>query len=102
MKNRFLPFLFLMFACVYSLALRAANEVYDVWDGTTKTAVVGTTVYTITSADELAWLADQDQDFLGITIELQANIDLNGQVWKPIGTATKPFKGTFKGKGHLI
>ena len=102
MKNRFLPFLFLMFACVYSLALRAASEVYDVWDGTTKTAVVGTTVYTITSADELAWLANQDQDFLGITIELQANIDLNGQVWKPIGTATKPFKGTFKGKGHLI
>ena len=72
------------------------------WDGTTKPAMSGPTVYTVTSAAELAWLAEQDEDFNGATIVLQANIDLNGQVWKPIGTAAKPFKGTFKGKGHLI
>lgn len=102
MKKHFLPFLFLMLACAYSLASYATNEAYEVWDGTTKTAMSGPTVYTVTSADELAWLADQDTDFNGVTIILQANIDLNGHVWKPIGTATKPFKGTFKGKGHMI
>lgn len=102
MKKHFLPFLFLMFACAYSLASYATGEVYDEWDGTSKEAMSGPTIYTVTTAAELAWLADQDEDFEGATIILQANIDLKGQVWKPIGTSAKPFKGTFKGKGHLI
>jgi hypothetical protein len=77
--------------------------VYSVWDGTTKTAIAPLgDVYAVSSAAQLAWLADQDNDFAGKTIFMAANIDLNRQDWKPIGTAAKPFKGTFKGKGHLI
>ena len=102
MRKLLLPLFLLFFVGSFPLTSYAANEVYDVWDGTTKTAMSGPTVYVVTSAAELAWLADQNEDFLGATIVLQTNIDLNGQVWKPIGTATKPFKGTFKGKGHLI
>ena len=101
MKKQFLPFLFLLIACACPLALYATGEVYDRWDGTTDPVAAGTTYY-VSTARQLAWIAEQDNDFAGKTIVLQANIDLDGRQWKPIGTSTKPFKGTFKGKGHLI
>ncbi len=95
--------LFLLLACACSPACFAANESYNIWNGTDKTAVAPAgDVYDVVSAAELAWIADQDDDFAGKTIVLRANIDLNGKFWTPIGTAAKPFKGTFKGKGHLI
>ena len=59
-------------------------------------------VYEVTYASQLAWIADQNDDFEGKTIVLTRNFDLNGKVWKPIGNAAKPFNGTFKGNGYLI
>lgn len=73
------------------------------WDGVAKTEVTpASNVYTVTTAAELAWIASKNDDFAGKTIELKANIDLNNKVWPSIGTAAKPFKGTFKGNGHLL
>ncbi len=93
--------------CVYPM--RAANEVYDVWDGNaTAVSAVGHT-YTVSSAAELAWIAQQNDvrnGFAGDTIALAANIDLNGsnrlRVWTPIGTSAHPFAGVLEGNHHLV
>ncbi|MBQ1859510.1 MAG: hypothetical protein II140_06600, partial [Paludibacteraceae bacterium] len=67
MKKRFLPFLFLLIACACPLALYATGEVYDRWDGTTDPVAAGTTYY-VSTARQLAWIAEQDNDFAGKTI----------------------------------
>lgn len=57
--------------------------------------------FTITSTAELAGLAklvNGGNDFSKKTIKLDANIDLDGKEWTPIGTSRKPFKGTFDGQ----
>jgi len=62
--------------------------------------------YTITSAEQLAWVASQVLDgnsFSGCTIKLGADIDLSGHYWVPIGkTVTYYFAGTFDGQNHVI
>ena len=62
--------------------------------------------YTINNAEKLkglAYLVNSGIDnFAGKTINLTAYIDLHGVDWKPIGTYTKPFKGTFNGNGKEI
>ena len=104
MRKHILPSIFfLILACACPLGAYASGEVYSVWDGTAKTAVTPISdVYTINTADELAWIASQNDDYAGKTITLAANIDLNNKVWPSIGTAAKPFKGTFNGNGHLL
>ncbi|WP_327969762.1 GLUG motif-containing protein [Brevibacillus borstelensis] len=48
------------------------------------------------------------RDYLDSAFVLEADIDLNaapynsGNGWKPIGTETAPFSGTFHGNGHTI
>ena len=59
--------------------------------------------YTITTAAQLGWFAKQvnaGNSFEGDTVEIGANIDLNGRMWIPIGTLDNPFKGTFNGNGN--
>lgn len=78
-----------------------------VWDGTTTSQPAGydaTTpgVVEITSAPELAWLAQQNNTFENYTFRLTADIDLNHHEWKPIGTPTRNFKGTFDGQNHTV
>ncbi|MFP4177847.1 MAG: bacterial Ig-like domain-containing protein [Acholeplasmataceae bacterium] len=74
--------------------------------------------YTISSAEELAGLAEivnretDPDDFDGETITLDDNIDLADAPWTPIGTAhgdpgsagtiDSSFKGTFDGDAHTI
>ena len=55
----------------------------------------------VNDAETLYALANQSAstDYAGQTIELQADIDLSNYDWKPIGTTTLPFHGTFKGEG---
>ena len=85
MKKEVLSFfLFLMFACAYPLGVRAVN--------------VSTASDLVDFASQYAATAGADEE----TITLTADIDLNGVKWLPIGTATKPFKGTFNGQGHTI
>ena len=100
--------LFLFWACVLLCVFpcHAGGEIYDVWDGTSMTAItpIGD-VYTVNSAAELRWVAQQnnvESGFAGKTIRLGANIDLAGYSWQPIGSATVPFAGTFEGQHHLI
>ena len=79
------------------------------WDGTVSApALVGTT-YTITTVEELAWIAEQSEtnDFAGKTILLAEDLDLGGALetpskWTPIGNAAKPFKGELDGDNHVI
>lgn len=64
---------------------------------------------TISSAEGLAWLAvlvngldgHSATDFSGKTVKLEANIDLLGHNWTPIG-GSNYFKGTFDGADHTI
>lgn len=41
-------------------------------------------------------------NYAGKTVTLNADIDLAGEDWTPIGTSTNPFTGTFDGQGHTI
>lgn len=89
-----------------------ANNVTDepfyqqIWDGTTTSqpALDTTTqTYNITKASELAWLATAAAgDLSGKTIVLTEDIDLNNELWTPIGTADTLFNGTFDGNGKTI
>lgn len=78
-----------------------------VWDGTINTNWynANNTQFTISTAAELAGLAElvnNGTNFSGKTITLNANIDLGGKEWTPIGTSGKPFSGTFEGSGKTI
>ena len=73
-------------------------------------ALSGST-YTVSTNKQLAWVAEQvnvyDNTFTGKTIQLGADIDLNGYIWSPIGygsTASvyRQFKGTFDFNNHTI
>ena len=78
------------------------------WDGTT----VDTSWYNesssnfaISTAAQLAGLAklvNEGNTFSGKNITLDANIDLGGKEWTPIGTSGKLFSGTFEGSGKTI
>lgn len=91
----------------------------NVWDGQTVTEpagwTVGSTTVNISSAAELAWVAqmvndgeqtgntDSDKGFKDCTLTLTADIDLAGHEWTPIGNSdSNPFKGTFDGNGCQI
>lgn len=77
-----------------------------VWDGTTTSQPAGYDAFTpgevdITTAAELAWLAQQRQTFEGYTFRLTADIDLNDYEWTPIGS-NRTFQGTFDGQGYTV
>lgn len=62
--------------------------------------------FTISDAADLAGLAalvNSGKNFSGKTVNLDADIDLSGYNWTPIGTSsTNSFKGTFNGNNHVI
>lgn len=89
----------------------------DAWNGqaeTVPTAIEG--VITITTAEQLAGLAkavNEGTNYAGVTIKLDADIDLNNKEWTPIGFGTsngdrvleaegKAFAGNFDGNNHKI
>ncbi|MBQ5844333.1 MAG: hypothetical protein IIW52_05705, partial [Alistipes sp.] len=64
-------------------------------------------VYTIYSAAGLKWFANEvnvnNQTFDGKTVKLANDIDLNNELWAPIGqTGAKTFNGVFDGQNHTI
>lgn len=105
-------FLFVFFVgiLVFPSGVYAADEVYSTpWDGTVTAVTPNGNTYTVNTAEELAWIAQQNASlngFRGKTVKLAANIDLNGadrkRVWTPIGSKDHPFEGTFDGARHLI
>ncbi len=56
-------------------------------------------VYRISSAEQLAWVAEQVnsgvKNFSGETVQISAPILLHAHSWVPIGTHANPFQGTF-------
>lgn len=78
------------------------------WDGSTKTAPSQADgIYQISSAAELAWLAEESKTNSDINAVLTADIDLGNNPWTPIGIAasgyaTESYTGTFDGQGHTI
>lgn len=109
--HSFAPFVLCLFLAMVTFVspVSAADETYDLWDGTTSAVTAVGTTYTIHSAKELAWIAEQNDaegGFAGKTIVLDANIDLNGsnrmRVWMPIGSEAHPFAGVFNGQHHLL
>ena len=62
----------------------------------------------IRSANGFAYFANQVnkangyQSFLGKTVYLDVDINLNSNSWTPIGNSSQYFQGTFDGQGHSI
>jgi|LSQX01.1.fsa_nt_gb hypothetical protein len=85
----------------------------SVWDGTTDitwyTSNPSATSFTISTGAELAGLASivtaGTDSFLGDTITLMEDIDLDNRSWTPIGASSSGgnhFYGTFDGNYHVI
>lgn len=76
------------------------------WDGETVTPPVADAngVIHITNAAELVAMMDVTGNsiYIGKTIVLDADIDLNGNTVKGIGGGDSNFTGTFDGQGHTI
>ena len=78
-------------------------ETADVWDGTVDTAWYNDTdtTFALSTAEEFAGFAklvNEGNKFSKKTIELESNLDYNGEEWTPI----KNFAGTLNGKGHFV
>ena len=85
---------------------------YSEWDGkkassgyTFSGSGTSDTPYLIKSAADLAGLAanvNSGANYQGKYFKLEANIDLMGNEWTPIGNLSKYFYGTFDGNGKVI
>ena len=59
--------------------------------------------YEIANARQLTWFGTKaNKGALDANAILTANIDMNGVTWTPIGNETKPYTGTFDGRGFVI
>lgn len=93
----------LSFIMLISLLPVTALAGETAWNGTTVNTSWyndSATEFTISDSADLAGLAklvNEGNNFSGRTIKLGADIDLGGKEWTPIGTDSKPFKGTFDG-----
>lgn len=80
------------------------------WDGTAAESFEGgngdsSDPYIIKTAEQLAFLAKQvngGETYQGKYFQLEADLDLSGSEWTPIGTETVPFSGKFSGNGHVL
>ena len=61
-----------------------------------------TSTYSISTAEQLLYVALSGESFDGQVVMLTDDIDFNGQAWTPVGTADAPFKGTFDGNNKKI
>lgn len=88
------------------------EDLISIWDGTTVTepadySADAPSEVEITSAAELAWLAEQSnavnrKTFSGYTFKLTTDIDLKKHLWQQIGHNKSGFKGTLDGGGHAV
>ena len=78
----------------------------DTWDGTADTSWYNAaeTTFILTTAEQIAGLAtlvNNGNDFAGISLSLDDDLDLDGRQWTPIGTGDA-FNGIFDGSGHTV
>ncbi len=87
------------------VSLSSAQVTTGNWDDFVSPVTEVGGIYPITTAEELAWIAQQinsmGNSFAGKTIRLAADLDLELHEWIPIGKAYD-FAGTFDGAGHTI
>ena len=79
----------------------------DIWDGTIAPAEEKDGVYEITTASQLAWVAQMTNSgaldgFRDKTVILMNDIDLKSIAWTPIGNMSNPFNGIFDGNNHVV
>ena len=76
-----------------------------------KTPIQKDDVYQISTIQELYWFADHvnnhEQNINAVLVkDITVNTDIKTSqdriIWTPAGTSSKPFTGTFDGKGHII
>lgn len=87
-----------------------ADAPVDTWDGTADTTSwynANDAELTLSTAEAVAGLAELvngGNTFEGKTIKLDADLDLKGENWTPIGSKEegKYFTGTFDGNGHTV
>ena len=60
------------------------------------------TISTPKQLAQFAYLVNSGNTFENKTVTLDAQIDLSGNVWQPIGTSSNNFKGIFDGAGKTI
>ena len=78
------------------------------WTGGASSAWYNTTdtEFTLMTVEDLAGLAQivnsGTDTFVGKTVKMGADMDLNNVNWTPIGTDASKFQGTFKGEGKTI
>lgn len=58
--------------------------------------------YYISSPGDLQFIAEAKGEWLEKTYYLNNDMDMDGKTITPIGTQNAPFKGKFKGNGHII
>ena len=82
---------------------------FDVWDGSVDASWYNAEddVYYIYNAAELAGFGSlsrtaEPENFVGKTIYLMADIDMNNIAFEPIGYGAKFFGGKFVGNGHIV
>lgn len=88
-----------------SLNIEAEKDFGTVWDGTTEVVNAADNVIHIQNPKQLAYIAQQTKagkTYEGVTIFLDADLDLGNVNWMPIGNITYPFKGSFEGNNHTV
>lgn len=89
---------------------QAPRPVVNQWNGSVATSFGGgkgtaSDPYRITSGAELAYLAQKvnaGTTYANKYFVLEADLNLKGKEWAPIGTYDKPFSGIFDGGGHTV
>lgn len=96
-------------AVLQGFTVSVGSGVRDKWDGSSKTQPSGSgtaaSPYEIGTAAQLAWFADAvNSGSRSACAVLTADIDLNGQEWRPIANSgvNNGYTGTFDGQGHVI
>ncbi len=87
-----------------------AGSPSDTWDGTVATSFESgsgkaSDPYIIKTGAQLAYFAasvNGGEKYDSQSIRLEADIDLNGSEWIPVGNAVNPFSGNFDGNGKTV
>ena len=98
--------LFLVFVLVAMVA-KAQDFPTTTWSDVANTSwyVASQTEFTISTAEEFAGVAELvagGTTFAGKTINIGANINLDGNLWTPIGAYPALFAGNVQGNGNVI
>ncbi|MFR9535004.1 MAG: hypothetical protein SNG49_09280, partial [Rikenellaceae bacterium] len=98
-------------SCFSVVATETESTWADVAADSANAIVAVDNTYTITTAEQLAWIAGQVNtgvSFSGMTVLLANNIELTTANvsticnWVPIGSSSFSFSGTFDGQNHTI